>query len=44
MKAAHLKWEEERLKELRKEFPTLKMSQLKDKLWKEVRLTFRVIL
>jgi len=38
MKAAFAAWEEERLKELKQEFPTLKMSQLKDKLWKEVSL------
>jgi hypothetical protein len=41
MKAAFAKFEEERLQELRKEYPTLKMSQLKEKVWKEVRLIER---
>ena len=35
-KAAYLKFEEERMGELKEEYPTLKMSQLKEKLWKEV--------
>lgn len=39
MKAAYMKFEEERMPELRKEYPTLKMSQLKEKLWKEVRIS-----
>lgn len=37
MRGAFTQFEEERLPELRKEYPTLKVSQLKDKLWKEVR-------
>jgi hypothetical protein len=36
MKAAYQKFEDERMKELRLEYPTLKMTQLKEKLWKEV--------
>lgn len=36
MKNAYLKFEEERMPEMRKEFPTLKLTQLKEKLWKEV--------
>lgn len=36
MKAAHMRFEEERMVELREEYPTLKMSQLKEKIWKEV--------
>lgn len=36
MKAAYKKFEEERIPELKKEFPTLKLSQLKEKLWREV--------
>lgn len=40
MKAAYAKFEDERLPELRKENPTLKMSQLKERLWKEVRFSF----
>jgi len=36
VKAAFKNFEEERLKELRKDYPTLKISQLKEKLWKEV--------
>ena len=35
-KAAYKNFEDERLKEMRKEYPTLKISQLKEKLWKEV--------
>ena len=41
-KAAYLKFEEERIPEMRKEYPTLKLSQLKEKLWKEV-LNFSII-
>jgi hypothetical protein len=36
MKAAMKKFEEERMPELKKEYPTFKYSQLKDRLWKEV--------
>ena len=35
MKAAHKKFEEERLPELRKEYPNFKLSKLKDMMWKE---------
>ena len=37
MKAAYQKFEDERMAELKIEYPTLKMSQLKEKIWKEVR-------
>jgi Coiled-coil domain-containing protein 124 /Oxs1 len=33
---AHMRFEEERMVELKQEYPTLKMSQLKEKIWKEV--------
>ena len=33
---AHMRFEEERMLELKQEYPTLKMSQLKEKIWKEV--------
>ena len=36
VKAAYIKFEEERLAEMRIEFPTLKLSQLKERLFKEV--------
>lgn len=36
MKAAYQKFEEDMIKELKQEYPTLKMSQLKEKIWKEV--------
>lgn len=36
MKQAFAKFEEERLAELKEEYPTLKMSQLKERIWKEV--------
>ena len=35
-KAAYKKFEEDRMHEMRKEFPTLKHSQLKERIWKEV--------
>eukprot|EP00347_Sterkiella_histriomuscorum_P017362 403349673 len=36
MKAAFQKFEDERVSELKREYPTLKMSQIKEKVWKEV--------
>jgi hypothetical protein len=36
MKKAYMKFEEERLPELKEEYPTLKLSQLKERLFKEV--------
>lgn len=38
MKAAFSKFEEEKLLEYKKDYPTLKQSQLKEKIWKEVRI------
>jgi hypothetical protein len=39
MKAAYSKFEEERMPKLKQEWPTLKHSQLLEKLQKEVRIT-----
>jgi Coiled-coil domain-containing protein 124 /Oxs1 len=36
-----MQFEEERIAELRKEFPTLKLSQLKERIFKEVSNTIR---
>lgn len=44
MKAAFKRFEEERMPELKEEYPTLKHSQLQEKLFKEVRARLVVIL
>ena len=38
-----MKFEEEKLKELKADYPTLKMSQLKERVWKEVSFIMRIL-